>query len=148
MSGTTVRPLERGDEAEWRRLWHAYLAFYDTKLPDAQYADTFERLLGDDPHQPFGMIAERGARPVGLVHALFHAHCWRPQRSCYLQDLFADPEARGAGVGRALIEAVVERAAGEGGPVYWITGAGNETARRLYDRVAKEQGVVMYERAA
>jgi hypothetical protein len=40
-----IRPLERADEADWRRLWKAYLAFYETTLPEEIYALTFSRLL-------------------------------------------------------------------------------------------------------
>ena len=39
-----------------------------------------------------------------LRMSCFHAHCWRPEGVTYLQDLFTLPEARGTGVGRALIE--------------------------------------------
>ena len=41
---------------------------------------------------------------------------------CYLQDLYADPEVRGRGVGRALIEAIYAAADAEGAQgVYWLT---------------------------
>jgi GNAT superfamily N-acetyltransferase len=44
----------------------------------------------------------------------------------YLQDLYADPEVRGSGVGRALIETVYADADAEGRPnVYWTTQTGN-----------------------
>ena len=65
--------------------------------------------------------------------------------NCYLQDLFADPEVRGKGVGAALIEAVRKEAAKAGVTnVYWMTHETNETARRLYDRVAKQTGFIKY----
>ena len=40
----TIRPLQPGDETEWRALWKAYLEFYDTSVPDHVYASTFGRL--------------------------------------------------------------------------------------------------------
>jgi GNAT superfamily N-acetyltransferase len=56
---------------------------------------------------------------------------------CYLQDLFTAPEARGLGVGRALIEHVYAEAAKAGSRrVYWQTHEANP-ARKLYDRIAK-----------
>jgi GNAT superfamily N-acetyltransferase len=70
----------------------------------------FERLLGDDPQDFSGLIAEVDGRPVGLTHYVFHRHGWRVENVCYLQDLYADPEVRGRGVGRALIEAVYAEA--------------------------------------
>ena len=84
---------------------------------------------------------------LGIVHFLYHSHCWREERVCYLQDLFADPEVRGTGVGRALIEAVYEQADREGAPaVYWLTQDFNAEARKLYDRIASATPFVKYVR--
>ncbi|RAH96327.1 GNAT family N-acetyltransferase [Acuticoccus sediminis] len=143
----TVRPIVASDEAEWRRLFEAYLVFYETTVPEAVYRTTFARLLGDDPWQPFGLIAEVAGKPVGLVHYLFHSHTWREERITYLQDLYADPEVRGAGIGRALIEAVYKAADDAGAPgVYWTTQHFNETARRLYDRIGQLTPFIKYQR--
>jgi GNAT superfamily N-acetyltransferase len=94
-----------------------------------------------------GLIATLDGRPVGLVHYLFHRHGWKIENVCYLQDLYADPEVRGKGIGRALIEAVYAAADAEGCPnVYWLTQDFNETARRLYDRIGKLTPFVKYTR--
>ena len=64
-----------------------------------------------------------------------------------MQDLFTDPEARGQGIGRALINAVYEKAVAAGcGRVYWQTQETNLTARTLYDRVAERSGFIVYRR--
>jgi GNAT superfamily N-acetyltransferase len=64
---------------------------------------------------------------------------------CYLQDLFTLPEARGLGVGRALIEAVYEKAREAGSPrVYWTTHETNAQARVLYDKIAERSGFIQY----
>ncbi|MEP0508246.1 MAG: GNAT family N-acetyltransferase, partial [Aurantimonas coralicida] len=94
-----------------------------------------------------GLIAEAGGKPVGLVHFLFHRHCWRVEDVCYLQDLYADPEVRGTGVGRRLIEAVYAAADAAGSPtVYWMTQDFNTTARKLYDRIAAVTPFIKYQR--
>lgn len=144
----TIRPLRPDDEDDWRRLWTGYLDFYQTSVPEAVYAATFARLLGDDPQDFSALIAEVDGRPAGLAHYLFHRHCWRIENVCYLQDLFVAPEARGTGLGRAMIEAVYARADAAGAPgVYWLTQDFNTEARQLYDRIARVSPFIRYNRA-
>lgn len=143
----TIRPLTRDDADDWRRLWTAYLDFYETSLPEVVYTTHFERLLGDDPQDFSGLLAEVDGKPVGLVHFLFHRHGWRVENVCYLQDLYAEAGVRGKGVGRALIEAVYEEADRRDCPkVYWLTQLSNKTARRLYDRIGVATEFIKYQR--
>ena len=143
----TVRPLRITDEAMWRGLWTGYLDYYETQVPEEIYATTFARLLGDDPQDFNGLIAEMDGTPVGLTHYLFHRHGWKTENVCYLQDLYSDPSVRGKGVGRALIEAVYEKADAAGAPsVYWLTQEFNHAGRRLYDRVGKLTPFIKYQR--
>ncbi len=146
---TIIRPLRPDDKSAWRKLWHDYLVFYQSSVADAVYDSTFSRLLGDDPQDYSAFVAEQDGRLVGLVHFLFHRHCWRVENVCYLQDLFADPSVRGQGVGRQLIEAVYAAADAAGSPsVYWLTQDDNATARKLYDRIAKPTNFMKYQRPA
>lgn len=143
----TVRPLAPDDRDAWQRLWTAYLEFYETTVAPEVYDATFARLLGDDPRDFSAFVAERDGALIGLTHYLFHRHCWRIEDVCYLQDLYAVPEMRGQGVGRALIEAVYARADAKGAPqVYWLTQSFNATARKLYDRIGVETPFLKYQR--
>ena len=147
MTSPTIRPLTAADRAEWTRLWTAYLAFYETVLPPEVFDVTFARLTGNDPVL-HGLIAEVDGRPAGLVHYIHHEHCWRPEGVVYLQDLYADPDHRGTGLGRALIEAVYRAADAAGRPhVYWLTQDTNATARKLYDRIGQLVPFLKYNRA-
>jgi len=142
-----VRPLTAADEPHWRVLWRAYLAFYETELVEEIYDTSFQRLLGEDPQDFHGLIAEVNGTPVGLAHYLFHCHGWKIENVCYLQDLYATPETRGTGVGRALIEAVYAEADKMGAPsVYWLTQDFNATARQLYDRIGVLTPFIKYQR--
>ena len=146
MSDIVIRPLQASDQADWRRLWTAYLEFYKATVPEEVYATTWRRLFDPGEFEPKGFLALVDGRAVGLVHYLYHRSCWSRVNNCYLQDLFADTAARGAGVGGALIEAVQAEAARIGvANVYWMTHETNETARRLYDRVAKRTGFIEYD---
>lgn len=147
MTELIIRPLGPTDEADWRRLWTAYLEFYKTTVPEQVYATSFARLLGDDPRDFNGLLAELDGHPVGLAHYLFHRHGWKIDDVCYLQDLYAEPEVRGKGIGRALIEGVYAAADKAGAPsVYWLTQEFNTTARRLYDRVGQLTPFTKYQR--
>lgn len=146
-SAVTIRPLAAPDWADWRRLWHDYLAFYETELPDEIYTTYFKRLLGNDPQDYQGLVAEMGGKLVGLTHYLFHRHGWKVENTCYLQDLYADPEVRGKGIGRKLIEAVYTAADAAGAPsVYWLTQDSNAEARKLYDRIGVLTPFIKYSR--
>ena len=143
----TIRPLAPADHAEWRRLWTGYLAFYNTSVSEAVYAVTFARLIDPARPQQNALVAELDGRLVGLVHYIFHAHNWRIEDVCYLQDLYVDPDTRGTGAGRALIEAVYRAADANGTPaVYWLTQDFNTQARQLYDRIAKVSPFIRYNR--
>lgn len=147
-AGVTIRALAASDRSDWGALWQAYLAFYDTILPETTYDQHFARLAA--PQGDFrALVAERDGRLVGLVHFVFHQHGWKPEGTCYLQDLFAVPKVRGTGVGTALINAVYTAADARGVPsVYWHTQDHNVTARALYDRIAAPTPFIVYRRPA
>ena len=145
--GLVIRPLAASDEADWRRLWKAYLVFYETERPEAVYASSFARMLSGAPNEYRGLIATLDGRAVGIAHYLFHRTNWEIGDTCYLQDLYADPDVRGIGVGRALIEAVYAAADAQGAAsVYWTTQDFNTVARRLYDRIGVKTPFIKYVR--
>ncbi|WP_442909299.1 GNAT family N-acetyltransferase [Ideonella sp. BN130291] len=129
-------------------LWDGYNAFYGrsgaTALPQEVTHTTWSRFF--DVHEPVhALVAEQDDQLVGLAHYLFHRSTTQVAPTCYLQDLFTAEAVRGQGVGRALIEAVAERARAVGtGRVYWQTHETNSVAMRLYDQVAERSGFVVY----
>jgi ribosomal protein S18 acetylase RimI-like enzyme len=142
-----VRPLAAADHERWGELWQGYLDFYRSALPADIAELTWQRLL--DPAHPFQGLAAVSAqeRIEGIVHFHVHASTWARVGYCYLEDLFVDPDCRGQGVGRALIEAVY-RAADEHGAdrVYWHTENTNERAQYLYRQVAELTPFVQFRR--
>lgn len=143
---TAIRALQAADETAWRRLWAAYLAFYNTELPQHLTDDLFGRLLKGAPH--FALVAERDGAVIGFVHALPHASTWSANGYLYLEDLFVDPAVRGSGAGRKLIEAIYGEANRLGlDRVYWHTETNNKTARTLYDKLATLSDFVQYRRS-
>jgi GNAT superfamily N-acetyltransferase len=141
----SIRPVAPTDFAQWQPLWQGYNRFYGRPaLPNEITQTTWSRFL--DAHEPvYAVVAEKEGRLVGLAHYLFHRSTIHIEPVCYLQDLFTNEAMRGQGVGRALIEAVYERAMIAGCPrVYWQTHESNLTAMKLYDKVAERSGFFVY----
>jgi GNAT superfamily N-acetyltransferase len=145
MSGALiVRSVAPADFAQGSPLWEGYNSFYERVVPAEVTQTTWSRFF--DAYEPIhAMVAEEDGRLLGLVHYLFHRNTTMIGPICYLQDLFTSETARGKGIGRALIEAVYERARIAGSPrVYWHTNETNLTAMKLYDKVAERSGFVQY----
>ena len=93
----------------------------------------------------------RGDTATSLVLAGFsvsvvHESTWTLAPVCYLEDLFVAPKFRSRGIGRLLIQDLVDRAKSNGwSRLYWHTRASNP-ARRLYDEFAKADDFVRYRR--
>lgn len=143
-----IRPIEQTDFPAWTPLWDGYNAFYGregkTALAPEITQTTWQRFF--DPNEPvFALVAELDGQLLGLTHYLYHRSTTRIELTCYLQDLFTDPAARGKGVGRALIEGVYAQAkAASIKRVYWQTHTTNSAGRRLYDKVAQHMGFIVY----
>jgi GNAT superfamily N-acetyltransferase len=137
-----IGPLEPADRARWQELFEGYNTFYERTLPAETYDEKWEAFQeGKSIH---ALCARDGDEVVGITHFFKHPSTSGPD-VCYLQDLFTAPEARGRGVGRALIEAVTEWARQRDCcRVYWHTSEWNETARKLYDQVAEKTPFVHY----
>ena len=143
-----VRPPLLSEFDLWLSLWDGYNAFYgragETALPSDISEMTWQRFF-DEGEPVHALVAEMNGNLVGLAHYIFHRSTLARGPSCYMQDLFTTAGARGKGVGRALIEAVYERAQAAGSPrVYWQTHEANQTAMRLYDQVAQRSGFTVY----
>jgi len=143
-----IRDLERSDYAAWLPLWNGYNAFYGrsgpTALPVEVTETTWQRFF--DAREPvYALVAELDGSLIGLTHYLFHRSTTLIGPICYLQDLYTAPERRRTGVGRALIEAVYQRAQDSGSlRVYWQTHETNLVAQRLYEQLAERSGFIVY----
>jgi GNAT superfamily N-acetyltransferase len=148
MTKKTVRilPVSENQFDAWLPLWRGYQSFYKTDIAPEVSSVTWSRLL--DATEPMGAaLAWDGTSAVGLVHHIRHRSCWTIGDYVYLQDLFVSPDARGAGVGRRLIEYVYDLARAEGCTrVHWLTHETNTDAMLLYDRIAERSGFVQYRR--
>ena len=105
---------------------------------------TWQRLM-DPSYNEYGLGAELGGKLEGITHYSFQNSTWAITNYCYLEDLFVNPDVRGAGLGRALIDEVKNVAISAGSQrLYWNTDSTNSTARKLYDSYTLESGKVQY----
>jgi len=144
-NSVAVRPVAPADLSQWLPLWEGYNRFYGRDaLPAEITRTTWSRFF--DAYEPVhALVAERDGRLLGLAHYLFHRSTIQIGPTCYLQDLFTEEGARGKGVGRALIEAVYERAREAGCPrVYWQTHETNVKAIELYEKIAERSGFLVF----
>jgi GNAT superfamily N-acetyltransferase len=147
-NGMIIREVAATDFDRWLPLWEGYNLFYERVGPAAILDEvtrmTWARFF--DSYEPMNaLVAESDGQLLGLAHYLFHRHTAMLGPICYLQDLFTREQARGQGVGRALINGVYDRARAAGSPrVYWQTHETNAVAQRLYVKVAERSGFIVY----
>ncbi len=138
-----VRDATGADEGAWRRLWAGYNAFYEATVPPDITDRTWARAL--DPAVPlFCRLIEVDGVVAGFSLNVLHEGTWTADPVCYLEDLFVDPDRRGAGLGRRLIQDLVDLARARGwSHLYWHTRQDNP-ARRLYDEFVAADDFVRY----
>ena len=140
---TVIRDALPADHDDWLRLWTGYNTYYEASVPPATTARTWQRIL-DPNSSTFCRIAEVDGRVIGFSTSVLHDSTWTAAPGCYLEDLFVDPECRGKGIGRKLIEDLVSLAKKNGwARLYWHTRDDNP-ARKLYDEFVAADRFVRY----
>jgi GNAT superfamily N-acetyltransferase len=103
---TTIRTATPADIPQILTFIRA-LAAYERE-PDAVTAteeDLLKHGFGPTPFY-FCLIAELNGQPAGFAFYFFNYSTWNGRPGLYLEDLFVQPEFRGLGIGKALLEKV------------------------------------------
>ncbi len=132
---TTIAQVRAADLSELVPLMEAYCRFYQT-APGADALTNLAEALLADPREGLQLIARDGAdRAVGFATLYWSWDTTEALRVAVMHDLYVDPDTRGGGVGRALIDACAAEADTHGcRRLDWTTAPGNATAQRVYDR--------------
>lgn len=132
------------DYLTWHRLWCAYTKYFGTDLSDAITAHTWQRIL--DPESRVSCrIAKLDGQVAGFAVLVLHDGTWTNVPICYLEDLYVDELQRSRGVGRALLDDVIELAKDQNwSRLYWHTKSANAAARQLYDSYIDADPFVRY----
>jgi GNAT superfamily N-acetyltransferase len=113
---TTIRPATPADIPQILAFIRA-LAAYERE-PDAVTAteeDLLNHGFGPNPFY-FCLIADHDGQPAGFAFYFFNYSTWKGRPGLYLEDLFVQPEYRGLGIGKALLERVAAVAVENGCP--------------------------------
>ncbi|MCF8479882.1 MAG: GNAT family N-acetyltransferase [Rhodospirillum sp.] len=143
----SVRPIRAEDKDAFLPLWQAYCAFYEADVPRAVTEGLWTRLVdpGDGAVRALVGVGEAD-RPLGFATLITHPGTWSLRPLGYLEDLFVDPEARGLGLGRLLIEACADLGRREGwSKLYWRTKPDNHRARAVYEKLARRSDWMHFE---
>jgi len=141
----TIRAAEARDEARWRELWDSYTRFYGREPVEDVTKHTWARILdwGSPVRAIVAQTEDDGV--VGIANYLLHESTSTLTPVCYLQDLYVDPAVRAGGIGKALIDWLVEECKREGwSRLYWATKENNYRARGLYDKYTPHSGFLRY----
>ncbi len=116
--------------AEYEKLGHE---------AKATEADIRRDLFGPEP-KVFCEIAEHDGRPVGFALWFYTYSTFQGRHGIWLEDLFVEPEARGLGIGKALLVNLAQRCVREGlGRFEWWVLDWNQSSIDFY----KAQGGIM-----
>ena len=142
----TIRPLRATDRTEWDVLYQGYATFYKVEQTDDMRDRVFGWLMDGD-HTSNGLVAENAdGALIGLTHYRPFVSCLGANTSCFLDDLFVDPAARGTGAAEALIDGVKQAAQANGrAKVRWITAEDNYRGRGVYDKLATRTMWITYD---
>ncbi|RAK60116.1 GNAT family N-acetyltransferase [Phenylobacterium hankyongense] len=124
------------DLAEYERLLHEV---------QATEADVRRDLFGENP-RAFCDIAEHDGEPVGFALWFYNYSTFQGRAGIYLEDLFVEPGARGAGAGKALLRRLAQRCVeADLGRLEWAVLNWNAPSIAFYDSLgasAKEDWTV------
>jgi GNAT superfamily N-acetyltransferase len=140
-----VRPLSKKDRQAWERLFRDYATFYKTTVPDGGFDQVWEWIF--DPKNDFwcDVVEQDDGTVIGFTQYQLMHRSLGGNMVCYLSDLYVEPDIRGAGVGRALIDHVLNFARSKGlSNVRWLTQEFNYAGRRLYDTYQTRSDFILY----
>jgi GNAT superfamily N-acetyltransferase len=90
------------------RLLAEFRAWYGNATPtEEEMRESVRRIHGPEGEFLLGAVDRE---PVGICQLRYRWSVWTSSEDAWLEDLFVTDEARGTGLGRALLEAAIERA--------------------------------------
>jgi ribosomal protein S18 acetylase RimI-like enzyme len=126
---------EREEAADVSRLLVAFRDWFESDQPSAEsIAASVELLIEDGATEYLLGRTEQGAAPCGVCQLRFRHSVWTATPDCWLEDLYVEEQARGRGLGGALVRFAFERATARGAKrIELDTNESNHGAIALYE---------------
>jgi len=129
-----IEPVTEAQFEQLMPLIAAYQRFYEVEDVDEERNRAFFPRFIAPSDDGLLLAAWRDEQLLGYACLYWHFTSLVPAETVLMNDLFVSPDARGQGVGRALIEASADIARNRGAHhLEWATAPDNKTAQHLYD---------------
>ena len=140
-----IRKLEKKDKENWIKLYKGYAAFYKVPM-NAEILDTLWDWINDENHVVKGICFELDGKIVGIAHYRTMPRPIKAKYIGFLDDLFVDPDFRGQKIAGKLIDYLkLLSNSNNWDGIRWITHYTNDTALKLYKKIANDTGFKLYE---
>jgi GNAT superfamily N-acetyltransferase len=135
-----IRPASAGDLDAVLPLFAGYQAFYAGRAQDDAKNRAFLTPFVTGEAGRLLVAHDAAGRAVGFANLYWTYSSISAEPHVLLNDLFVSDEARGGGVGRALIEASAQVARERGSThLSWLTALDNRRAQRLYEQTGADR---------
>ena len=129
-----LRPARREDAAELLRLIRELARYEKAEEQVETDEDQLAATLFDAVATAHAIVAELDGRLVGMAIYFFNYSTWQGRNGLYLEDLFVEPEQRGAGIGKVLLARLAAIAVEQGcGRFEWSVLDWNAPAIEFYE---------------
>ena len=138
-----IRDARPEDRDALGPLWAECLQLHGMSCDPAAFSGTWALALSGEG---IGLrLAHDASGLVGLALHSWQTNSWTGGTDGCLDTLFIRSEARGTGLGRALLDDLLKLGQTHGWQsVFWHVAEGNRTARALYDRYSRPDGYLRH----
>lgn len=140
-----IRKLENKDKENWVKLYNGYAAFYKVPM-NTDILNTLWEWINDENHVVKGICFELENKIVGIAHYRTMPRPIKAKYIGFLDDLFVDPNFREQKIAQKLINHLKSLSnVNNWDGIRWITHSSNDTAKKLYSKIANNTGFELYE---
>ena len=140
-----IRFLEQKDREQWAKLYNGYADFYKVPMNN-RILDTLWNWIHDKNHVVKGICYELEDKIIGIAHYRAEPRPIEGEYFGFIDDLFVDPDFRGKKVAKKIMSHLKSLSLENNwGGIRWITNSSNKKAKKLFDKIAFNTELELYE---